>query len=148
MLLHRIWQMTFRVLRLLFLPGGSILLKKKTQGVMKVQERRPPCPSGRYWQVRAGDTLYSIARQLGTTLDELLRLNPGVDPSNLRIGQFLCLPEEFPPCPSGVYWVVAPGDTLYRIAQATGTTVDALLQANPGIDPLNLQVGQKICLPG
>lgn len=108
---------------------------------------QPPCPSGRYWRVEAGDTFYSIARAVDTTVDELARANPGVDPNNLQIGQLLCLPEEFPPCASGVYWEVSPGDTLYSIAQTVGTTVEVLLELNPGIDPFDLQVRQKICLP-
>ncbi|MGI9953380.1 LysM domain-containing protein [Moorellaceae bacterium AZ2] len=52
-----------------------------------------------------------------------------------------------PNCPSGTFWQVAPGDTLFRIAQAVGTTVERLMELNPGIDPYNLQVGQYICLP-
>lgn len=108
---------------------------------------KPPCASGRYWRVEAGDTLYSIAGSVGTSVNELINLNPRVDPFNLQIGQFLCLPRELPPCPLGVFWVVAPGDTLFLISRATGFTVEALLAANPGIDPGNLQVGQKICLP-
>lgn len=109
-------------------------------------QTRPPCPSGRFLRVAPGDTLYLIALRLGTTVNELLRLNPGVNPFNLRIGQLLCLPERF--CPSRIFWEVAPGDTLYLIARATGTTVERLLELNPGVDPLNLQVGQPICLPG
>ena len=97
--------------------------------------------------MEAGDTFYSIASALDIPVDELIRANPGVDPLNLQIGQLLCLPEEFPPCPSGVYWEVSPGDTLYSIAQSVGTTVETLLELNPGIDPFNLQVRQKICLP-
>jgi LysM repeat protein len=119
---------------------------RKSTGVMKMAQR-PSCPSGRYWRVEAGNTLYGIAGELGTTVEELLNLNPGIDPDNLQVGQFICLPREFPPCPSGVFWEVAPGDTLYQIAQATATTVDALLAANPGIDPNNLLIGQKICIP-
>ncbi len=105
-----------------------------------------PCPSGRFIRIEQGDTLYLIALRLGTTVSELLRLNPGVDPDNLQAGQFICLPERL--CPSKVFWKVAPGDTLYEIARATGTTVEKLLELNPGVDPLNLQVGQPICLPG
>ncbi|WP_066639522.1 LysM peptidoglycan-binding domain-containing protein [Desulfolucanica intricata] len=105
-----------------------------------------PCPSGRYWRVKEGDTLYLIALQLGTTVTELRRLNPNVDPTNLRIGQQICLPvEQF--CASKVFWEVAPGDTLYSIARATGTTVKKLLELNPNINTQNLQVGQAICLP-
>ncbi len=36
---------------------------------------------------------------------------------------------------------------MYRIAQRYNLTVDALLRANPGVDPRNLQVGQSICIP-
>ena len=105
------------------------------------------CPSGRFWRVKAGDTFYKIAAQLGTTVTTLKRLNPGVNPYNLQIGQSLCLPEEKPPCASGVYWTVAAGDTLYIIARDSGTTVKKLLELNPGIDPLNLREGMNICLP-
>jgi LysM repeat protein len=44
--------------------------------------------------------------------------------------------------------VVEPGDTLFLIARSTGTTVEKLLELNPGINPRNLQAGQTICLPG
>lgn len=55
--------------------------------------------------------------------------------------------KRLPPCPSGVYWEVAPGDTLFNIAQRVGTTVQRLMQLNPGINPRNLQIGQQLCLP-
>jgi LysM repeat protein len=40
-----------------------------------------------YYEVRSGDTLGSIAARNGTTVDELLALNPGIDPAALRVGQ-------------------------------------------------------------
>jgi hypothetical protein len=36
--------------------------------------------------VRKGDTLEEIASRFGTTSSELERLNPGVDPVELRVG--------------------------------------------------------------
>jgi LysM repeat protein len=42
--------------------------------------------------VRAGDTLGSIARDLGVAADELTRANPGINPNSLRIGQELRIP--------------------------------------------------------
>lgn len=109
--------------------------------------RQPPCPSGRYWRVRRGDTFYLIAIRSGTTVAILRQLNPNVDPNNLRVGSLICLPPE-PPCASGLFWRVAEGDTLFSIAQATNTTVKRLLELNPHVDPKNLQIGQNICLPG
>ena len=37
--------------------------------------------------VRSGDTLDAIARTSGTTVAAILRLNPGIDPEALRVGQ-------------------------------------------------------------
>jgi len=42
---------------------------------------------------------------------------------------------------------VKAGDTLATIARARGIKVDALLQANPGINPARLQVNQKLVIP-
>ena len=40
-----------------------------------------------HYVVRRGDTLEAIATRFGTTAKELTRLNPGVDPVGLRVGQ-------------------------------------------------------------
>lgn len=114
---------------------------------MGTRQVRPPCPSGRYWRVKQGDTLYIIARQLGITVNKIIQLNPGINPQNLQAGSLICLPPEEPPCPSGLYWRVSAGDTLYSIARATNTRLGRLLELNPHIDPANLQIGQSICLP-
>jgi LysM repeat protein len=42
-----------------------------------------------FYVIRSGDTLGSIAQKYGTTTDELSTLNPGIDPTALRIGQQL-----------------------------------------------------------
>ena len=39
------------------------------------------------YRVRAGDTLESIAAKFDTTVDDLLALNPGIDPLALSPGQ-------------------------------------------------------------
>lgn len=39
------------------------------------------------YSVRSGDTLASIAEKFGTTVDRLAELNPGIDPTALRVGQ-------------------------------------------------------------
>jgi LysM repeat protein len=40
-----------------------------------------------YYVVQSGDTLGSMAEKYGTTVDELMTLNPGIDPTALHIGQ-------------------------------------------------------------
>ncbi|HEU5476201.1 MAG TPA: LysM domain-containing protein [Gaiellaceae bacterium] len=39
------------------------------------------------YTVQSGDTLESIARRAGTTVARLEQLNPGVDPTALRVGE-------------------------------------------------------------
>jgi LysM repeat protein len=43
--------------------------------------------AGEYYTVESGDTLGSIAAKYSTSVDELMQLNPGIDPTALRIGQ-------------------------------------------------------------
>lgn len=44
------------------------------------------------YQIESGDTILGIAIQRGTTVDEILALNPGIVPENLQIGQPVVLP--------------------------------------------------------
>ena len=44
-------------------------------------------------------------------------------------------------------YIIQPGDTFYKISQKYYTTVNAIVTANPNIDPINLQVGQEIIVP-
>jgi LysM repeat protein len=43
--------------------------------------------AARYYTIESGDTLGSVAIKEHTTVDRLLRLNPGIDPEGLRVGQ-------------------------------------------------------------
>jgi LysM repeat protein len=46
--------------------------------------------------------------------------------------------------PQPVFATVAAGDTLDQIALDNDTTVERLLELNPGLDPRELQVGQRV----
>jgi len=52
----------------------------------------PPEGSGKYYEVRSGDTLLGIAKKHGTTVDELAKLNNIKDKKNIYPGQKLVLP--------------------------------------------------------
>jgi LysM repeat protein len=116
--------------------------------IICIPMRQPmPCP-GFIYRIQAGDTLYSLARRYNTTVAEIMAYNPGIDPNNLQIGAAICIPRKPEGCPAGTQpYRIVKGDTLYRLAQRFNTSVQAILDANPGIDPNNLQIGQIICIP-
>lgn len=43
--------------------------------------------NAQYYVIQSGDTLGEVAAKYNTTVDQLLTLNPGVDPSALQPGQ-------------------------------------------------------------
>jgi len=50
--------------------------------------RTPTSPEARQsYTIQAGDTLASVATRYGTTVERLVALNPGIDPTSLQVGQ-------------------------------------------------------------
>jgi len=108
----------------------------------------PPPPSGLYYTVQRGDTLYSIARRYGTTVQAIAQANQIYNPSLIHAGQVLYIPSWGPPPPEGVYYTVQRGDSLYRIARRYGTSVWAIVVANNISNPSFIYVGQVLLIPG
>jgi len=51
-----------------------------------------PCSAGSRYIIKPGDTYSKLSQKYGLSVGAITALNPGVDPSNLRIGQIICLP--------------------------------------------------------
>lgn len=111
----------------------------------------PSCPIGTSpYEIKSGDTLAAVARRFSTTVEALLSANPGIVPERLYVGQVICVAQEkteLPICPNLNSYVIQRGDTLAVIARVFNVTLQALLDANPGIVPESLYVGQVICIP-
>ncbi|MDD4797866.1 MAG: LysM peptidoglycan-binding domain-containing protein, partial [Eubacteriales bacterium] len=111
------------------------------------------CPAGyRTHTIVSGDTLWQLARTYGTTVDAIVAANPGMTAGTiLRIGQVLCIPPAggAAGCPAGYRThTIVSGDTLWQLARTYGTTVDAIVAANPGMTAgTTLRIGQVLCIP-
>src|SRR5687768_11418072 len=97
--------------------------------------------------VLSGDTLLKIANRCATTVSALRRANPEIGSGSLIFpGQVLQLPGAILGTDGGYFiYIVARGDTLRSLASRFGTTVDALLAANPDITNANvIYEGQRL----
>jgi LysM repeat protein len=105
--------------------------------------------------VKPGQTLYSIARAYNVSEKEVLIENPGAS-SDLLIGQVLKIPSD----PASAFdvdtakpkedqriHVLQAGETIYAISRMYETSVEEIIQMNPGIDINDLSIGQEILLP-
>lgn len=117
--------------------------------VICIPQTQPICPAGSTtYVVRSGDTLAAIARRFNTTVQALLAANPGIIPERLYIGQVICVPQPVSGCPIGSSpYEIKGGDTLANIAARFNIPLRDLLNANPGVVPERLYIGQVICIP-
>lgn len=98
--------------------------------------------------VQPGDTLYKIARKFNTTVQAILAVNNIPNPNLIYPGQLLEIPEEPVPPEKGFYYIVQPGDTLYRIAQTYNVSLTELIRVNQIPPPYTIYPGQRIFIPG
>jgi murein DD-endopeptidase MepM/ murein hydrolase activator NlpD len=114
------------------------------------------------YTVRKGDTLEKIADQLGTSIEELQRLNRLKKTSVLRPGQRLKGPPAEKSAASGKAakasgsraetarktYTVVHGDTLFSISKRLGVGMDDLRAANGLSGRAQIHAGQTLKLPG
>lgn len=100
------------------------------------------------WAVQSGEYIACLARRFDVNPDDIIALNPGVDPSALQIGQVLNIPQSGSwPTDSralGVWsrpdtWTVTAGETVYGIACQYGDIwPEEIIAANGLTSPYDL----------
>ena len=97
--------------------------------------------------VRAGDTLWAIAREYGTTVEAIARENRIVDPNRIFAGERLRI--TLPARGSGEeIYTVRRGDPPISIAGKFGVTLSALEDRNGLERGETIYAGDKLSIPG
>jgi len=89
--------------------------------------------------VQPGDSLWSIARRFGISMEEIVALND-LPERPLQVGERLILTAQ-------AVYRVQPGDTLSQIARRFGTTVRELAELNGIQNPSLIRAGAELRLP-
>jgi LysM repeat protein len=116
---------------------------------------------GRYFYVHMvlpGETMWSLGRKYGVAESDILQNNPQLV-EGLRAGEAIKIPAPAPdPLPRNLrnrttgnrrveVHAVNRGETAYSIARRYGVSVDELVESNPGLDPIRIEIGQRILIP-
>ena len=85
-------------------------------------------------ELEKGETLYSLSKRYGVSLDEIIRVNKIKDPTKLKLGQKIIIPDSKEHNSGTVTtfeeYTVKKGDTLWGISFANGVTLQDFLNAN------------------
>jgi LysM repeat protein len=109
-----------------------------------------------YYSVKSGDTLFSLAKQYNTSVEDLLRQNPGISETNFKSGSTIkIIPDNDAPeirketvqetrIDSFNSYKVQKDDTWDSVADKAGVDVADLKNANEGIE---FKKNETIILP-
>ena len=118
-----------------------------------------------YHTVQPGETLYCIGRAYGVDPYAIATRNGIINPSGLRVGQVLAIPNaprllppgpvcarQFggaTPAPATCRWhhTVVWGENLYRISLRYGVSMWAIAEANHIFNLHYIRAGQVLCIP-
>ncbi|CAM4198267.1 morphogenetic protein associated with SpoVID [Paenibacillus endophyticus] len=104
--------------------------------------------------VKKGDSLYSIGQKYNVSLEEILKLNPGItNPDVIDVGMKLKIPSSHTGGSGGGMdimhqHIVKQGDTLWKLSKAWGVPLADMIKANPQLkNPNVLLTGEVVNIP-
>lgn len=94
------------------------------------------------YEVKAGDSLYQIARQYGLKIATIVSVNQLDNSRDIHPGDRLRIPSA-----DGLLRIVRKNDTIEDIALDYDVSIDSIVSANSISDPNTIYVGQELFLP-
>jgi LysM repeat protein len=104
-----------------------------------------------FYTLDNGETFFALTRKLGITKDELLDVNPGLNPDNVPAGWVLVIPEKVKNNPNAgelfITHKIAKKETLFGISKKYGVDSNVIKQFNPNVNFSSLDKGQSLIIP-
>jgi murein DD-endopeptidase MepM/ murein hydrolase activator NlpD len=123
-------------------PAAADAPSAPTDGAAPVEAAPSPPIAPTTYAVQAGDTLYSIARKHGVSVDAVLWANNMSDANVLKAGQKLTIPPS-----TGKLHTVKDGDTLDSLAQSYSVSRTGIVAVNGLSEGAGLKAGQRLLIP-
>ena len=105
-----------------------------------------------YHTIKQGETLYRLSKNYNISIENILKLNPGVSPENFKIGTVIKIVANAPKTEKRETtvtvmesYIAETGDNLKKIAKRTGVDIDDLEDANPNVG--KVKTGMTIQIP-
>ncbi|MEY8350647.1 phage tail tip lysozyme [Bacillus cereus] len=126
------------------IPVGKLINIPKTGGPGSTP------PQVKKHKVQQGETFSKLAEIYDVDVNEIIKANPGIDPTNIPVGQEVNIPntgQSGNATPQVKRHKVQQGETFSKLAEIYHVDVNEIIKANPGIDPTNIPVGQEVNIP-
>jgi LysM repeat protein len=106
------------------------------------------------YTILSGDTLSKVANKInacfGITEQLIVQANPTINPATLEVGSTIHIPATTEGI-KGLDYTVRPGDSFTKIANgintSKGVNYEKIEQANPTVNPNDIQIGELINIP-
>lgn len=133
---------------------GSATGGATVSGSFQASTPTPVVPQGNVYTVKSGDVLSRIAANQGVTLSELRAANQ-LSGDLIRVGQKLVIPQTgssrnasaLQNRGQGLQVVVAPGDSIFSIAERYNVSARDIVLRNNIQDPALINPGQTLFIP-
>ncbi len=99
-------------------------------------------PQFYFYRVQQGESIYSISRKMGMSMDSLVSLNSMDNAHRVSVNDKLIIPTV-----PGILYTVKSGDTIKKIAEKYSIDVDDIISANE-MNSDTINAGDVLFLPG